>query len=84
MNTDNKFLDSMVNHIHPSELQLNKANVSDIKALFFCLFFLFLLFFFVFFFLGGGGGGWIQIYLYRMVLLRLKFMINEINFILIL
>ena len=26
---DNTFFDSMVNHIYPSELQLNKANVSD-------------------------------------------------------
>ena len=27
LNIDNTFFDSMVNHIHPSELQLNKANV---------------------------------------------------------
>ena len=33
-NIDNTFFDSMVNHIHPSELQLNKANVSDTKASF--------------------------------------------------
>ena len=32
MNTDNN--DSMVSHIYPSELQLNKANVSDTEALF--------------------------------------------------
>ena len=29
---DNNFFDSMVNHIFPSELQLNKANVSDAEA----------------------------------------------------
>ena len=29
LNIDNNFFDSMVNHIYPSELQLNKANVSD-------------------------------------------------------
>ena len=29
---DNTFFDSMVNHIYPSELQLNKANDSDTKA----------------------------------------------------
>ena len=32
LNNDNNFFDSMVNRIYPSELQLNKANVSDIKA----------------------------------------------------
>ena len=26
---DNNFFDSMVNRVYPSELQLNKANVSD-------------------------------------------------------
>ena len=31
---DNTFFDSMVNHIYPSELQLNKANVSDSEAAF--------------------------------------------------
>ena len=31
LNIDNKFFDSMVNHIYPSQLQLNKANVSDTK-----------------------------------------------------
>ena len=34
LNIDNNFFDSMVNHIYPSELQLNKANVSDTKASF--------------------------------------------------
>ena len=55
LNIDNDFLDSMVNRIYPSELRLNKANVSDTEASFF----------------------WIYIYLYRMVLLRLKFMITR-------
>ena len=32
MNIDNNFFDSMVNRISPSELQLNKANVSDTEA----------------------------------------------------
>ena len=58
--TDNNFFDSMVNHIYPSELHLNKANVSDTRPHF-----------------------WIYIYLYRMVLLRLKCMINEMTLILI-
>ena len=31
---DNHFCDSMVNRIYPSELQLNKANVSDTDASF--------------------------------------------------
>ena len=35
LNIDNNFFDSMVNRIYPSELQLNKANVSDTEALFF-------------------------------------------------
>ena len=34
MNIDNTFFDSMVNHIYPSEFQLNKANVSDTEASF--------------------------------------------------
>ena len=34
MNIDNNFFDSMVNRIYPSELQLNKANVSDTEASF--------------------------------------------------
>ena len=35
LNTNNNFFDSMVNRIYPSELQLNKANVSDTEASFF-------------------------------------------------
>ena len=61
LNIDNTFFDSMVNHIYPSELQLNKANVSDTEASF-----------------------WIYIYLYRVVLLRLKFLISGMTLILIL
>ena len=34
MNIDNNFFDSLLDHIYPSELQLNKANVSDTRALF--------------------------------------------------
>ena len=34
LNTDNNFFDSMDNRIYPSELQLNKANVSDADASF--------------------------------------------------
>ena len=34
LNIDNNFFDSMVNHIYPLELQLNKANVSDTEASF--------------------------------------------------
>ena len=34
LNIDNNFFDSMVNHICPSELQLNEANVSDTEASF--------------------------------------------------
>ena len=34
MNIDNNFFDSMVDRIYPSELQLNKANVSDTDASF--------------------------------------------------
>ena len=34
LNTDNNFFDSMVNCIYPSELQLNKVNVSDTEASF--------------------------------------------------
>ena len=34
LNIDNNFFDSMVNRIYPSELQINKANMSDTKALF--------------------------------------------------
>ena len=35
LNIDNNFFDGMVNRIYPSELQLNKANVSDAEASFF-------------------------------------------------
>ena len=34
LNIDNNFIDSMVNRIYPSELQLNKANVSVTEASF--------------------------------------------------
>ena len=34
LNIDNNFFDSMVNRICPSELQLNKANVSDAETSF--------------------------------------------------
>ena len=34
LNIDNTFINSMVNHIYPSELQLNKANVSDTETSF--------------------------------------------------
>ena len=34
LNIDNNFFDSMDNRIYPSELQLNKANVSDAEASF--------------------------------------------------
>ena len=34
LNIDNDFFDTMVNRIYPSELQLNKANVSDTEASF--------------------------------------------------
>ena len=34
MNIDDTFLNSMVNHIYPSELQFHKANVSDTEASF--------------------------------------------------
>ena len=34
LNIDNNYFDSMVNRIYPSELQLNKANVSDAEASF--------------------------------------------------
>ena len=32
LNIDSTFFDSMVNHIYPSGLQLNKANVSDTEV----------------------------------------------------
>ena len=34
LNIDNNFFESMVDHIYSSELQLNKANVSDSEASF--------------------------------------------------
>ena len=34
LNIDNNFFESMVDHIYSSELQLNKANVSDTEASF--------------------------------------------------
>ena len=34
LNIDNNFFDSMVKHIYPSEIQLNKANMSDTEASF--------------------------------------------------
>ena len=34
LNIDNNFFDSIVNRIYPSELQLDKANVSDTEASF--------------------------------------------------
>ena len=34
LNIDNSFFDSMVNRIYPSELQLNKAKLSDTEASF--------------------------------------------------
>ena len=37
LNINNSFFDSIVNRIYPSELQLNKANVSDAEASFFDL-----------------------------------------------
>ena len=41
LNIDNNFFDSMVNRIYPSELQLNKANVSDTEALFWIYYYLY-------------------------------------------
>ena len=37
LNIDNNFFGSTINHIYPSKLQLNKANVSDTEASFFDL-----------------------------------------------
>ena len=34
LNIDNPFFEGMVNQIYPSELQLNKANISDTEASF--------------------------------------------------
>ena len=58
LNIDDNFFDNMVSHIYPSELQLSKANASDIESSF-----------------------WIYIYLYRIVFLRLKILINEMTLI---
>ena len=41
LNIYNNFFDSMVNRIYPSELQLNKANVSDAEASFLDLHYLY-------------------------------------------
>ena len=58
-NIDNNFFDSMVNRIHPSELQLIRPTCQMPRPCF-----------------------WIYIYLYRMALSRLKFVINEMILIL--
>ena len=42
LNIDTTFFDSMVNHNYPSELQLNKANVSDTEASFFLFTFIYI------------------------------------------
>ena len=34
LNNDNNFFDNIVNHIYPSKLQLNMANVSDTETSF--------------------------------------------------
>ena len=34
LNINNAYFDNMVSQIYPSELQLNKANTSDIEAVF--------------------------------------------------
>ena len=34
LNVNNVYFDNMVNQIYPSELQLNKSNTSDTKAMF--------------------------------------------------
>ena len=34
LNINNVYIDSMISHIYPSELQLNKANTSDNEAAF--------------------------------------------------
>ena len=39
LNINNVYFDNMVIQIYPSELQLNKANVSDTKATFLDLYF---------------------------------------------
>ena len=42
LNIDNNFFDSMVSRIYPSELKLNKANVSDAEASFLDLHFFYI------------------------------------------
>ena len=42
LNIGNNFFDSMVSRIYPSELQLNKANVSDTEASFFYFTFIYI------------------------------------------
>ena len=44
LNINNVYFDNMVSQIYPSELQLNKANVSDTEAAFLDFFFCYLLF----------------------------------------
>ena len=61
LNIHNNFFDSVTNHIYPSELQLNGANVSDTEASFLDL-----------------------LLSISDVLLRLKFIINQMTLILIL
>ena len=41
LDIDNIYFERMVNRIYPAELQLNKANSSNIEALFFFFFFFF-------------------------------------------
>ena len=55
LNIDNPYFEGMVNQIYPPELQLNKANITDIEAPFLDLhlyvangFFFFFFFFFFF------------------------------------
>ena len=45
LNIDNNVFDRMVNHIYPSELQLDKANVSDTEASFLIYIYLYRMFF---------------------------------------
>ena len=42
LNIDDRFFDSMINHIYPSELQLNTTNVSDTEASFFLFTFIYI------------------------------------------
>ena len=42
LNIDNNFFDNIVNHIYPSELQLNKANDSAAEVSFFGFTFIFI------------------------------------------